>query len=96
MTLIAIITGIAALVLYSFVTNATIPLILACVIQGALLLVTIIVAFLYRGPRSHRSYDGGWYSIWTLRFGLIMFSLLGNLAIFVVYLLKLAGIITGI
>ena len=96
MTLIAIITGIAALVLYSFVTNATIPLILACVIQGVLLLFTIIAAFLYHGPRSRRSYDGGWYSIWTLRFGLIMFSLLGNLAIFVVYLLKLAGIITGI
>lgn len=91
MFLIAILTGILTIGGYFLVMNSTITLTMATVIQLGLLLLTIMAIVLYRGPKKRRTYEGGWYKVWTFRYAILMFSLLGNLAVFVVYVLNLFG-----
>ncbi|KAF1300180.1 MULTISPECIES: hypothetical protein [Enterococcus] len=91
MFVLAIITGIATIFLYYLIMNATISLTIATILQLGLLVLTILAKILYRGPKKRGSYDGGWYKIWTIRYGLIMLSLLGNMAVFIVFVLNLFG-----
>lgn len=50
-----------------------------------------MTALAYRGRRQRRDYVHGGYKIFTLRFGIIMVSCLGNLAVLIVILLNLFG-----
>lgn len=95
MTLLSVLTGGLALLNYFSLTNQYISLTPALIIQGVLLLVTIIAAISYRGNRTRRSYDGGLYKIFTLAFAIIFISLLGNLAIFILLLLNQLGYVHG-
>lgn len=96
MILLAFLTGISSLYLYSLVYQGTIALTLGLIIQAILLLLTLIAIFSYKGKRTTRSYDGGGYRIWTLRFGIIVLSTLGNVSIFVLYLLNFLEIIQAL
>lgn len=91
MTFLAILAGIGAIFNYYAVTAGIYSLFLAIFLQTLLLLLAIIAGIGFRGQRSCRSYDGGWYKVATVRFALIMISLLGNLSIFIVFILNQLG-----
>ncbi|MGX7024619.1 hypothetical protein [Vagococcus hydrophili] len=96
MIVLAILTGSSSLYLYSLVYQGTVSIFPAMIVQGILLLITLIAIFSYKGKRTTRSYDGGGYRIWTLRFGIIVLSTLGNVSIFVLYLLNFLEIIQAL
>ncbi|ATO54311.1 hypothetical protein AB0Y04_06250 [Loigolactobacillus coryniformis] len=91
MSLLAIITGILTLVNYAFLTGQIYPVFIGVFLQAVLTIVTFMTALAYRGRRQRRDYVHGGYKIFTLRFGIIMVSCLGNLAVLIVILLNLFG-----
>ncbi|MDR2896703.1 MAG: hypothetical protein LBV30_08680 [Propionibacteriaceae bacterium] len=96
MVLAAIVTGVLAFLNYLWQASANLTpalQIISVLISLALTVITIIAAIVYNGRRLRPSFDGGWYSIWTLRYGIIMLSLLGNLSVLVVLALHLFGVI---
>lgn len=96
MTFLAILAGIGAFFNYYAITSEMYSLFFAIILQLGLLLLAIIALIGFRGQRFRRSYDGGWYKIATVRFALIMISLLGNFAILVVFILNQLGYISGL
>lgn len=95
MLVLALLTGIGTFFNYSAITNHTYSLSLAIFFQLILFGLTLIPLISYKGRRSHPSYDGGWYTIWTIPFALIILSFLGNLAALVIFLLNQFGYLSG-
>jgi len=96
-TLLAIVTGLATFFNYGLWTNSDLTYSLQLIsigMQIVLVLLTLFSPFNYRGRRSVPNYKGGWYKIWTIRFSIIMISLLGNISILIILLLKINGIIS--
>jgi hypothetical protein len=99
MIFIAIATGVLSFL--NYVWQANYPLsgllqIISLIAQAALTAVTFAAMLRYRGKRSRASYDGGHYRVFTLRFGLIFLSMLGNIAVLVVLILHTSGIISSL
>ena len=61
-------------------------------IQLILLIVTSAAAILYNGRRRKKLYSMAPYKIFTLPFGIILISLIGNLCVFAVMLLNIPGV----
>ncbi|MDA3974146.1 hypothetical protein PF023_08825 [Enterococcus thailandicus] len=95
MLVLALFTGIGTFFNYSAMVNHTYPLLLAIFFQLILFGLTLISLLSYKGKRSRPSYDGGWYTIWTIPFALIILSFLGNLAVLVIFLLNQFGYLSG-
>lgn len=95
MLLLALLTGIGTFFNYFAIVNQTYPLPLAIFIQLFLFGLTLISLLSYKGKRSRPSYDGGWYTIWTIPFALIILSFLGNLAALIIFLLNQFGYLSG-
>jgi hypothetical protein len=91
---LAIVTGVASLFNYywraNFEPNAAMQ-ILSVAGQAALLLLTLAAAVGYRGRRARMGFEG--YKIFTLPFGLIVLSLLGNAAVLAVLVLNAMGVL---
>lgn len=95
MLVLALLTGIGTFFNYSAITNHTYSLSLAIFFQLILFGLTLIPLLSYKGRRSRPSYDGGWYTIGTIPFALIILSFLGNLAALVIFLLNQFGYLSG-
>lgn len=95
MLFIALLAGIGALFNYYAVTAAIYPLIVALVLQVICFVLASLALIGYRGRRNRPSYDGAGYSIWTVRFALIVLAFIGNLSILVVLILNLLGYLSG-
>lgn len=95
MLVLALLTGVGTFFNYSAITNLTYSLPLAIFFQFILFGLTLIPLLGYKGRRSRPSYGGGWYTIWTIPFALIILSFLGNLAALVIFLLNQFGYLSG-
>jgi hypothetical protein len=91
---LAIATGVASLFNYywraNFEPNAAMQM-LSVAGQAALMALTLFAAVKYRGGRMRRGFEG--YKIFTLPFGLIVLSLLGNAAVLAVLVLNALGVL---
>ncbi|MFC6170926.1 hypothetical protein [Loigolactobacillus jiayinensis] len=91
MSLLAIVTGFLTLANYYFLTGQTYSPLIGSLLQTVLLIATIRAVFSYRGRKQRSDYQQRGYQIFTWRFAIIIFSFLGNIAVFVVILLNLFG-----
>jgi hypothetical protein len=91
---IALLTGAASFLNYFGWTNYDLSAefkIISIATQAVLTLLTVIAAVRYRGKRLRRSYDGAGYKIFTIPFAVVFLSVLGNIAVLVVLLLRMMG-----
>jgi hypothetical protein len=91
---IALLTGAASHLNYFWWANYELSAefrIISIAAQAVLTLLTVIAAVRYRGKRLRRSYDGAGYKIFTMPFAVVFLSVLGNIAVLVVLLLRMMG-----
>ncbi|MDR1736720.1 MAG: hypothetical protein LBR85_07645 [Oscillospiraceae bacterium] len=96
MVIIAILTGAASFFNYFWWVNYELPgalKIVSIAVQAVLIVLTVIAAARYRGKRLRASFDRAGYRIFTLPFAVIFASILGNLAVLAVLILRAAGTI---
>ena len=92
--LIAIITAILSFFNYSFWTSYNLDFLyklFSVSAQGLLLIVTLFVTISYSGKKLTFNYVNRAYKIFTIRYSILLISLLGNLSIFIVLFLNLIG-----
>lgn len=96
MFLLSIVTGTLTLVNYYAVGNGYISSDAALKLQTMLSIITIFAVIFYKGKRFRKSFDGGQYSIFTFKFGVVFISLLGNISIEILLILYKSGYINSI
>ena len=92
--LIAIITAILSFLNYSFWTSNNLDFLyklFSVIAQGLLLIVTLFATISYSGKKLTFNYVNPSYKIFTIRYSILIISLLGNLSIFIVLLLNFMG-----
>jgi hypothetical protein len=96
MLIIALLIGVASLFNYwgwaNYELSETLK-VASIAGQFILALVTVFTAARYRGKRLRRSYDGAGYKIFTISYGLIFLSALGNIAVLIVLVLRMIGMV---
>ena len=93
MVLIAILTGILALLNYAWQANFELSSslqIVSIALQVVLMVITVIAAVRYRGRRRRMGFEG--YRVFTFPFAIIFLSILGNAAILFGFIMDLAGV----
>jgi hypothetical protein len=96
---IVLLTGAASLLNYFWWANYELSVefkIISIAAQTALLLLTVIAAVRYRGKWLRKSYDGAGYKIFTIPFAVVFLSVLGNIAVLVVLLLRMMGVVQAL
>jgi len=91
MILLSILAGLGAFGNYYALVNSIYETQIGIIIQGALVILAIIPLILYKGKKTRPSYSEWGVRYFTIRFMVRLVSLLGNILIFVVVLLKLMG-----
>jgi hypothetical protein len=93
---LAIVTGALSALNYYWHAGYELSLfaeIVGLVAQVFLATLTVLAAVTYRGQRSRPSYGSGNYRIWTVRFCVIIISLLGNFSVLIAFVLHIFRII---
>jgi hypothetical protein len=99
MLVLALLTGAASLFNYFCWSNYELPAelrIVSITVQFALTVITVMSAIRYRGKRLRASYNKAGYKIFTFPFAIIFGSVLANLAILAILVLRMTGIMQSL
>jgi hypothetical protein len=94
--LLAVATGILSFINYFWQANYPLSEFLkiaGLTAQIVFVILTVAAMLTYRGKRSRLSYDGGHYKVFTFRFAVIVLSLIGNVSVLAVFILRACGIV---